>query len=357
MKNYTFRTIAFSGLFAILFNLQPLIASTVYRSVDQFERTISKQYNVNADAEVVLKNKYGKIHVNTWDKNEVTIEVVISIDARSKEVAEGVFDKIEIKTSGTSSRVTVETTFKSKVKDSSKNKDLQINYTVNIPRKASVDIRNRFGDIYLGDILGSSKIDLAYGSIRAGDLNNKSNTIELQFSDGQFKFIAMGTIDLQYSEMDIDKAGSLTIDSQFSELDIGPAGELVIDSQYDEIDLEGASKVKIDTQFSEIDIKQVASDLFIKASYTDVDVELISPEMKSVFVDDQFGDISLGLAPGLSYILDAKGSFSDINLPENFKVREKTKGNTSFRYVGTVGDDPKDRTVTLISSYGDIDLN
>lgn len=357
MKNYTYRTIALSSLFAILFNVQPLLASTVYRSVDQFKRTISKQYNVNADAEIVLKNKYGKIHVNTWDKNEVTIDVVISIDARSKEAAESVFDKIEINTTGSSSRVTAETNFKSKVKDSSKNKDLQINYTVNIPRKASVDLRNRFGDIYLGDILGTSKIDLAYGSIRAGSLDNRSNDIELQFSDGQFKFIALGTIDIQYSEMDVDKAGSLTIDSQFSELDIGPAGELDIDSQYDDIDLDGASKVKLDAQFSDVKIKQVANDLFIKASYTDVDVDLISPNMTSIYVDNQFGDVSLGIATGTSYILDAKGSFSDIDLPEEFKVREKTKGNTSFRYVGTVGDDPGDRTVTLISSYGDIDLN
>ncbi len=356
MKTYTFRTLTSVWLFAMLLNVLPLGASVVYRSVEQFEKRVSKEFAVNADATVELKNKFGKIHVNTWDQNKVTIDVVISVDTRSKEAAEKIFENIKIEMSGSKSHVSAETIFKSKSNNDHNKKNLRIDYTVNMPRKAAVDLYNRFGDIYLGDLLGSCKIDLAYGSMRAGDLDNKVNSIELQFSDGEIKFIALGELELQYSDMEIEKVGSLEIETQFSDLEIGPAGELKIHSQYDDISLEGASKLRLNTQFSDIHIEQITKEFHLINAYGDIEVERIPSDMETIYVDNQFGDVDLGIERGTSYILDAKGSFSDINLPDNFKVREKTKGNTSFRYFGTVGDDPGERTVTIDTSYGDVDL-
>ena len=42
-------------------------------------KTISKKFNVNSNATVYIKNKYGNVNVTTWDKNTVEIDVKITV--------------------------------------------------------------------------------------------------------------------------------------------------------------------------------------------------------------------------------------------------------------------------------------
>lgn len=354
MKNYTYSTATLITVFALALNT--LSASTVFKNTAPFEKKVHKEFTVNADVKVELDNRFGKIHVNTWDKNTVSIDVVLSMDARDQADADKVLDNIVIETSGTKSLVSAETVFKNKLKN--KNNDLSIDYTVNVPRKAAMDITNRFGDIYTGDLDGPCTIDLQYGAMRLGSLNNKVNKIDMQFSEGGVDFLAFGEVGIQYSEMEIEKGGGLIIKSQFSELEIGPAGDLHIDSQYDDVDIEGAAKVVVDIQFGELEIELVSKELQVVSAYSDVVVDLISKDLEQVFVDNRFGDTKLNIANGVSYILDAKGSFSDIDLPANFNPKEKKIGTTSWHYVGPVGSEsPNGHSVTIMTSYGDVKLD
>lgn len=351
MMTFGYRTFAAAVFMAFVL---PVIGSATAKSAAPFEKKYHESFNVAPDAVVQVANKFGKVHVNTWDKTEVTVDVVISIDVKDQAEADKVFSNITIKIDGSKDLVTATTVFKSKWKN--KNNQLSIDYTVNAPRKASMDLTNRFGDIYTGDLEGPVTIDLQYGSMRLGELNNKNNRINLQFTEGNVAFMALGNVDVQYSEMDIEKAGGLIVKSQFSELNIGPAAELEIDSQYDEVDIEGVAKLKMDIQFGELEVKLVSRELTLVSAYSEVDVKMVSPDFEHLFIDNQFGDVFMGLRESASYTLDAEGSFGDIKLPQRFKAKEKSIKTTSWKYIGVVGEESPKAHVSVLTSYGDVDL-
>lgn len=64
--------------FTLLAMLLPIIAfATKGTGKYTKEKTITKEFSVNADALLKVSNSYGNIHLTAWDKNTVAIEVVI----------------------------------------------------------------------------------------------------------------------------------------------------------------------------------------------------------------------------------------------------------------------------------------
>ena len=62
----------------------------------EFKKNIKKEYAISPNGTVALSNKYGIINVQTWSKNQVKIEVTITVNARNQGDADFVFEKINI---------------------------------------------------------------------------------------------------------------------------------------------------------------------------------------------------------------------------------------------------------------------
>ena len=95
-----------------------------------YSKTIKKEYNVEKDALLIVKNKYGKIHCNNWEKDVISIEVIIKIDAPTEEKAAKILDKIDVKISGNSSEVSVVTEFQKGWCDEKIYKELSIDFLI-----------------------------------------------------------------------------------------------------------------------------------------------------------------------------------------------------------------------------------
>ena len=54
-------------------------------------KEINKEYVISPDAKVTLKNSFGSIHCTTWDKDEISINIVITVDTESQEKADKIF--------------------------------------------------------------------------------------------------------------------------------------------------------------------------------------------------------------------------------------------------------------------------
>src|SRR5437763_1621081 len=76
---------------------------------DEYTKKISKSYDVNKDATLSVKNKFGKVHCENWDKNTISIDVTITVTASNQEKANKYFDKIRIDITGSNSLVTAVT--------------------------------------------------------------------------------------------------------------------------------------------------------------------------------------------------------------------------------------------------------
>jgi len=91
------------------------------------------------------------------------------------------------------------------------------NYTINFPQSMSIDLTNKFGDIYINEVSGKARINLSYGSLDVNKLNNSDNLIDLKFcNSAKVRSIQGAVVNLKYSTLDIDYAGSLRLDSKYS---------------------------------------------------------------------------------------------------------------------------------------------
>ena len=60
------------------------------------ERTIKKEFNVNADALFMARNSYGNLNITSWNENRVVIEVHIKANGNDEERVQERLDEINV---------------------------------------------------------------------------------------------------------------------------------------------------------------------------------------------------------------------------------------------------------------------
>ncbi|MEM9992285.1 MAG: hypothetical protein AAF738_11020, partial [Bacteroidota bacterium] len=83
--------------------------STKFTPKEEFIKTIERNFDASADGIVQLHNKYGSIDISTWERNKVTLKVIIKANARTKDKAQELFDRIHIDISNGNDFVKAET--------------------------------------------------------------------------------------------------------------------------------------------------------------------------------------------------------------------------------------------------------
>lgn len=212
-------------------------------SVAGYAQTIvSKSYPVKAGQEVVLNFDYPKVHVSTWDKNEVSVTAKVNINDDENDNA----FTLEDETSGgvlsikdhikdmdkLPRRYTVEqngkkTVFKTKeafdefrktagtIRSYSSGSDIEISIDVKVPANIATKINAVYGMVELTNFNAPATIDATYGGIDATLVKSNTGKVQATTSYGQI-----------YSNLDLvltDKANRDFFTSVTAEPGKGPA--------------------------------------------------------------------------------------------------------------------------------------
>lgn len=324
------------------------------KGLEEYTKTVSKEFTVTSDTHIAFKNKFGKVHVTTGSGNKVTIEVVVKVDAKSQEKGQKLLDGIEIQFEESAKMLMAETEFKFSNKE--KSKILQVDYKVTMPAANQLSIRNKFGDVYVSDLSGKFALDLSYGNVKCDNLKGDGNTIDMSFSQGHIAAMGTAEVDLSYSELEVDKASSLNVDSEFSEFKIGGATDANIDSQYDTYKINNIGKLNADWQFSTVEIGSLSGELVVDSQYGAIEVGNVSKGFSRINIDSQFGDVKIIFESGAGYKLSAQVSMGGLNYPKSgSEVKVTEKNHTNMSYAGTVGGGGA-ASVELDTQYGHISL-
>ncbi len=323
---------------------------------DEYSRVIRKEFAVNADAQLTVNNRFGKVHCTNWDKNIVAIEVTITVAATGQEAANRKLDRIAIDITGTPDAVTAVT----RLDDTkgSNNGRFSIDYKISMPVGLNLDIVNKFGDIYINEVQGRARIDLGYGNLEVKKLGNSDNLLDIKFSKARVNWIKGAVLTLKYSEMDIDYAGSLRLDSKFSDLDAEKIIALNVVFEGGKLNMEKSSAVESRSKFSDIDIGRIEQSLSLDIQYGNCEVREMAPGFTLVNIRNKYGDVNVGLGKEAKYSLEAELKFCDIDYPEEharFSYRSVTHTGKSLK--GTIGGESPLSKVVIRSEYGDVSLN
>ena len=324
------------------------------RAREEYTKIITREYPVNPDAQLVLDNRFGTIHCNNWDKNVISVEVRITVTASSEETARKLLDMVTIAASGSATLVEVKTSiaeggFKGRTK-------VSIDYNVNMPATISLDLTNKFGDVFINEVGGKGKLNLAYGNMEINKLSNSDNLLDIKFSKVNVKFIKGAVVLLKYSDLELDYAGSLLLDSKYSNLSADKIIVLNVNFEGGRLEMENSSAVDSKSKFSDLGITRIEKSLNLDIQYGNCDVKEIAENFTSIAIENKYGNVSVGIPETASYSLDAELKYCDLDFPEdNANYTEKITTNTSKSYKAIIGKEknPASR-VSVRSEYGNV---
>jgi hypothetical protein len=319
----------------------------------EYTREIKKEFQVNPEAKLVLENKYGDIRILNSDENKVSIEVLITADARDLESAVKIFEKVKIQFSNTPDLVEARTQIEDNLNVRGQ---FSIDYTVTMPVAMSLDADNKFGDLIAGEIGGKAKIKVAYGNLEVNRLSNSDNLVEVRFGKGGIDWIKGAVMILKYSDFEGEYAGSINLNSQYSNFRSGKVIALDATFEGGNLDLGSTSLLTCRAKFSDISIRSLDQKLDLTNNYGSFELDEIPAGFTSITVTNSYGNIALGIASAAAFNLEADMHYCNLEFDQakaNLNYFNDSGHDQQIR--GSVGVNPSG-SVKVNSNYGNVSL-
>jgi len=276
------------------------------------KKTYNKSYSVSNSDKISLTNQFGEMKINTWDKNEVSVTVTITAEAKTDERAQAILDNISIEDGKSGDGVF----FKTKL---DKNKDNQqwskgekqgfnIDYVVYVPARNPLQAKNEFGPMTIGDYTGEVTLESKFGSLTTGKLNNVKSVV-IEFGKGTIGSINNGSLVIKFSKAAIDNLDG-SVNAVFEYCDI--------------------AKLRVDNS------------------------------TKALTVKNSFSNLYLDLNTNISANFDISTNFGDLHNKTNFDIKEEGDNDDRHgprfkkRYQGKAGSGNTEMKIK--SEYGQITL-
>lgn len=334
-----------------------LITSTTALSADR-ERKISRSFKVSPDTQVEITNSFGKVHINTWDKNQLELEISIIAKAKSEQTAQQILDNIGIDISESSGELEFTTEI---ARMNNKNgESFEVNYVINMPKSNPLEVKNSFGNFYLDDYDGPVELNLSYGALKIGNLNGPAE-IEVSFNKGEniIQSMARGELSVNYSDLELVKASNLDLDNEFSKVKIGSVNVIETDVSYGSLTVDNVQKMEGDFEFSSLNIGNVRDILILDISYAKaLNIDNISTGIRQIEIDSEYSNMNLTLPRNLKANLEAEVKFGNFNYDKDMiDMIHVEKDFNEKEYSGTIGGGSSQTNIRLEASYGNIKLD
>jgi len=313
------------GLSIIVFLLPGALKSQVYER----NRQEIKAFKVYKETSLEVYNKYGNIHLFTWDKDSVKIKIDVQVKANKESKADKIFEYINFEFSNTKYYIIARTQFKqrgtfwSEVSDLantlfSGNNKAQIDYFVYMPKGMQAKFENKFGNVYITDLSGDIDLKLSNGDFKANDLTGKFD-LKLSFGNASINSVESGNLNISYGELELGNAKDLIVESKSSTLNIEKVNSLKVNSRRDKFYIDELGSISGETSFSYLTLKNFNSDLNMNTEYGEVNLSSIHPDFKMIELTSKYTDILMNMNQNTSFLVDIMHSEdTQVNYPEGY---------------------------------------
>lgn len=273
------------------------------------KKTYSKSYSVSSADKISLRNQFGEMKINTWDKNEVKVDVVITAEAGTDERAQQILDIIEIQDGKSGNGVW----FKTKVGNNNQHRgkgekqSFDIDFTVYLPAGNVLEAGNEFGPMSIGDYKGKVSLESKFGSLTTGHLTGYAKVL-VEFGKANIGSMQEGDLTIKFSRGLINKL----------------SGE-------------------------------------VKANFEHSNVKLaVENNLKNLDIKNSFTQLYLDVNTRLSANFDISTSFCEVKNKTDFAIKKEGDDDENhgpkfdFRYSGKAGSG--DSRVRVKASFGDVTI-
>lgn len=322
------------------------------------EKKINKTFSIQPEGQLRIDNKYGDVDIAIGEGRTIQFDITITVSAGSEKKAQEQLDKIKIRFEEGANRVAAETD----IEQSSSwlswfnmdDKEIEINYSVLVPKDVFLNIDNRYGSLYIESTDRDANITVAYGELRFGDINANLN-LDMSYSEGSLSQIKQGNLKLMHSDLDMENSQGLIIDMQYAELTMGSSNKLQLVSafgdiqgmdvdevqysgKYDDVSLDRVKTINVESGYSGLVLDGLMYSGDFDMNYGDLSISNIASGFKRIDIRSSFVGVNLEFAPNANYTLDAKTKYCEVSYGDDFRVSERIEQNyTDMTIKGSKG--------------------
>jgi len=333
-------------------------------SAEEVTKEFHKEFTAGART-LEISNKYGDVVIQSWDKDQVVIDVLVTVELPNREKAERLISYIDVQFSEGTNTMSAKTVINDKFNftgwgDSRK---FSIDYTVKMPVGTDLTLVNKYGNTDIDELHGLMSLDIKYGNLNAGKLTRGNvkplSRLNLAYGKGSIDEAGWFDLTIRYTgSMEIGKSQALLIDSKYSKLIIGETSSIVGESKYDNLRIESINNLVLDNGYTETNIGTLTKKLNYNGSYGSFSVDRIPAGFESIEVETHYMGVRLGIEENVSYKLDARVSYGGLKYNEDsFKTVRRIIENNSHEVSGIVGNEESSSSrVNITASYGSVKL-
>lgn len=334
-------------------------------AAQEVTKEFHKEYNADKNTTLDMSNKYGDILVTAWDKDQVVIDVRITVRHPDRDRAEKYLKMINVEFSEEPGIIRAKTIIDDGFNFSGwgNSREFKINYTVHMPYVTSLNLANRYGNTDVDELRNFVNLDIKYGNLEIDKLtrgNEKPiNKITIAYGKATITEANWLEVYARYtSNLTLNKSTALLVDTRYSKVKLGETSSLVGEAKYDTYNIEKINNMVLMSGYTTVSITNLSRKLNYEASYGSISVENIPPEFETIDLDIRYTSARLGLSESASFNLDGVSRYGSIKFnDDNFRFQKKIIDNTSSEISGVVGkDDSPSSKVKISTAYGSVKL-
>lgn len=313
-----------------------------------------------------VNNKFGSVVTETWDRDNIVVDVTVKVDHPSADKAKKMLEMITVEFTEEGGNLTAETVFSndfSSISWKGSNNSFSINYTVRMPAYINLSIDNKYGNMVVDEVSGLTSLNVKYGDMTVNKLTRGNvkplNTLIVAYGKGTVEELGWAEINTRYCGMfSVVRATALLVDSKYSKVSVTEVSSLVADSKYDGYTVGAANNIVVIGGYTDLNFKMVNKKLEVETKYGNLNVDRIPAGFEKVTVKAGYCAVKLGIDPEACYRLDANSSYGSVKIDDaKFSPDRRIVGNTSTELAGKVGKCANPTSeVTINASYGSVRL-
>ena len=357
------------ALFKIFF-IALLLPTIVFAGPEKFkgkytkEKTLKKEYTVNASAGLKIENSYGNIDIVTWNENRTSIVVTIKTNGNDENEVEKKLNDISVDFSGNESLVTAKTLFKNSKStwswfgSKSNNISMEINYVVKIPVTNSVNINNNYGTISINKLKGRAKIECDYGQLIIGELLADNNSLSFNYTNkSTIEFMKNGTINADYSGFTLGKADQIKLTANYTDSEILDIKSLNYNCDYGKVTINKSQDLIGRGDYLTSRIGTITGSADLNTNYGNITIEKLTSTAKNVSISADYTQVKLGFENNYNFNFLVNTSYSGFKGENTVNVTKSSKDGSDKMYSGYHGSSTTSNSININSSYGNVTFN
>lgn len=337
----------------------------------EFIKTINREFSTTANGMTALYNKYGKVTVNTWNNNSVKIDITIVVNADDQRTADRTFERINVNFTNTAGYVKAETFIGDEGwwPGGGSCQDFKINYEVWMPIGNQLDLKNKYGNSYVGPLNGKLFAEIKYGDLRTEAIGADAdlylgygkaylarvNNLYGQISYGELTVPEARDLqlDTKYSDMNVERAAGVRITSKYDDFTFGTLDDLRLQTKYANVRANSARAMLITAQYTDVKLGNLADKLDADLTYGALVIDAVGRGFSDINVTGKYTNVKLYVERGAAYRFEAEGNYTEIHPPSGATMRQREDTGAWESARGYVGDANAKGLVRVKLSYGD----